>query len=150
MKSEIALFSGTDTTISNPKVDVKVNKQYDENGNIIRYDSSYTYIYTYPDGRSEYLNMDSVYDQFKPYFFDRGFDMMQRPFNDFFELDSNMNHQFFDEDYFMKQFEQEMFRFDDLMHEMDSLRNLFLKEMYPNIEIEKKPVNIKSNDPIEI
>ena len=26
MKSEIALFSGTDTTISNPKVDVKVNK----------------------------------------------------------------------------------------------------------------------------
>jgi len=94
--------------------------------------------------------MDSIYNQFKPYFVDRGFDMMQRPFNDFFELDSNMHNQFFDEDFFMKQFEQEMFRFDDLMHEMDSLRNLYLKEMYPGIEIEKKPVNTKTDEIIEI
>ena len=38
---------GIDTTVTNPKVDIKVNKEYDKNGNIIRYDSSYTYIYTY-------------------------------------------------------------------------------------------------------
>ena len=134
--------------ISEPDTN-KVNKQYDEKGNIIRYDSSYTYIYTYPNGKSKEINIDSLYNSFKPYFFDKGFDMMHKPFNDFFEMDSTFQQHFFDEDYFMNQFEREMFRFDDLMREMDSLRNIFLKEIYPNIELEKEPAD-KTINTIEI
>jgi len=29
-----------------PKIDIKVNKEYDDKGNVIKYDSSYSYIYS--------------------------------------------------------------------------------------------------------
>lgn len=139
-KSELP-FSGEktepscpDTTLVNPKVDIKVNKEYDENGNVIRYDSSYTYIYTYPDGRTEPLNMDSIFNGFRPYFFNKGFDLMQKPFHQFFDIDSTFQQHFFDQDYFMQQFEKEIFRFEDMMREMDSLRNYYLKEIYTEMK----------------
>ncbi|OFX83275.1 MAG: hypothetical protein A2W99_12335 [Bacteroidetes bacterium GWF2_33_16] len=141
---------GIDTTVTNPKVDIKVNKEYDKNGNIIRYDSSYTYIYTYPDGSLEMLNIDSIFNNFRPYFFNRGFDLMQKPFIDFFDVDSSFQKHFFDNDYFMQQFEQEMFHFEELMHEMDSLRNLYLKEMYPDLKQELTPGTKKTSKTIEI
>ena len=44
---------------------------------------------------------------------------------------------FFDTDFFMQQFENEMFHFERMIHEMDSLRNLFLKETYPEVKNEQ-------------
>lgn len=125
-----------DTIFTNPKIDIKVNKEFDDNGNVIRYDSSYSYIYTYPNGNTEELNMDSIFNSFKPFFFDRGFDIIHNPFNNFFDEDTFYQHHFFDDDFFMNQFENEMFHFEEMMHKMDSLRNLFLKEMYPDFEEE--------------
>jgi hypothetical protein len=138
-----------DTSLVNPKVDIKVNKEFDRNGNVIRYDSTYTYIYTYPNGTKETINIDSVFNSFRPYFFDKGMDLMQKPFIDFFESDSNFQQHFFDHDYFMNHFENEMFRFEEMIHEMDSLRNLYLKEMYPEIKLKNTP-EPKSNSDINI
>lgn len=42
-----------------PKVDVKVNKKYDENGNLIAYDSSYSIIYSSPGTDIQYFNLDN-------------------------------------------------------------------------------------------
>ncbi len=42
-----------------PKVDVKVNKKFDENGNLIQYDSSYSIIYTSPGTDIQFYNMDN-------------------------------------------------------------------------------------------
>jgi len=139
-----------DTILVNPKVDIKVDKEYDKNGNIIRYDSTYRYVYTFPNGKLEILNMDSIFNNFRPYFFDNGFDLMQKPFNHFFEMDSSFQQHFFDNDYFMQQFEREMFRFEEMMHEMDSLRNQYLKEMYPEIKQKTKPLPNKTGNTIEI
>ena len=127
-------LNGKDTLKDNPHIDIKVNKEYDENGNVIRYDSSYTYIYTHSGGRTEELNIDSIFGSFKPYFFNRGFDLMKDPFDQFFEKDTFYQNHFFDNDFFMQQFQNEMFRFEDMMREMDSLRNRFLHEMYPEIK----------------
>ncbi|MGE0089679.1 MAG: hypothetical protein AB7S50_09435 [Bacteroidales bacterium] len=143
-RSEIrakSIISGNkpDTSLVNPKVDIKVNKEFDRNGNVIRYDSTYTYIYTYPNGNKETINIDSVFKSFKPYFFDKGIDLMQKPFIDFFESDSSFQQHFFDHDYFINQFENEMFRFEEMMREMDSLRNLYLKEIYPEIKLKNTP-----------
>lgn len=124
-------MTGKDTIQTNPKIDIKVNKEYDDNGNIIRYDSSYTYIYTYPNGNTEELNIDSIFNRFRPYFFDHGFDVIHDPFKSFFDKDTFYQRHFFDDDFFMNQFENEMFQFKKMMQEMDSLRNRFLKEMYP-------------------
>ena len=52
--------------IDTPKVDVRVNKQYDEHGNLIAYDSSYTSIYQSHAGDAVY--MDSVFKDFMPGF----------------------------------------------------------------------------------
>lgn len=125
-----------DTVFTNPKIDIKVNKEFDNNGNVIRYDSSYSYIYTYPNGSTEELNMDSIFNSFKPFFFDHSFDIIHDPFNIFFNEDTLYQHHFFDDDFFMNQFENEMFHFKEMMHEMDSLRNLFLKDMYPDFKEE--------------
>lgn len=134
-----------DTTLVNPKVDIKVNKEFDRNGNIIRYDSTYTYIYTYPNGNKETINIDSIFNSFRPYFFDRGIDLMQKPFIDFFDSDSSFQQHFFDHDYFMNQFEMDMFRFEEMIHEMDSLRNLYLKEKYPEMKQKTNPKPEKEN-----
>lgn len=42
-----------------PKVDVKVNKKYDENGNLIAYDSSYSIIYSSPGADIQFFNLDN-------------------------------------------------------------------------------------------
>jgi hypothetical protein len=49
-----------------PKVDVKVNKQYDENGNLIAYDSTYVWSYSNASGNQVDVNIDSVLSRFKP------------------------------------------------------------------------------------
>ena len=139
-----------DTTTSNPKIDIKVKKEYDKAGNIVRYDSSYIYIYKYPDGSTKSLNIDSIFNHFQPYFFDKSFNLMRKPFYQFFEMDTIFQKHFFDQDYFMKQFEQEMFQFEKMMHEMDSLKNLYLKEMYPNIKQNNNPDEERTNQLIEI
>lgn len=131
-----------DTLKTNPKIDIKVNKEYDDEGNIIRYDSTYSYIYTYPDGKQKNINIDSLFQSFQPYFFDRSFEMMQDPFKQFFERDSFYERHFFDHDFFMQQFEREKLHFDEMIKQMDSLRNQFLKESFPNIQQNKsKPTN---------
>lgn len=135
-----------DTLKTNPKVDIKVNKEYDDNGNIIRYDSTYSYIYTYPDGNTKTLNVDSLFKSFQPYFFDRSFEIMRDPFRSFFDQDTFYEKHFFDHDYFMQQFEREKFHFDRMIKQMDSLRNEFLKQTYPDIQQNKNKQEKKSSE----
>ncbi|HAF30738.1 MAG TPA: hypothetical protein DCG75_16975 [Bacteroidales bacterium] len=139
-----------DTVSANPKIDIKVNKEYDDHGNIIRYDSSYTYIYTYPNGNTEELNIDSIFNRFRPFFFNHGSNIIHDPFNSFFDEDTFYQQHFFDDDFFMNQFENEMFHFKEMMHEMDSLRNLFLKDMYPDFKDEPVKPKKEKTKGIEI
>jgi hypothetical protein len=82
-----------------PKVDVKVNKKFDERGNLIQYDSSYSIIYSSPDTDIQFFNLenDSIFSQFKNNMmgndFFKGFPDMGFQ-NDFFTLDpfENMKH----------------------------------------------------------
>ena len=133
-KSRQQDLPGKDTVNTNPKIDIKVEKEYDDDGNIIRYDSTYTYVYRHSDGNLEELNMDSIFNNFKPYFFDNGFDIMQSPFDGFFDKDTLYQKHFFDSDYFMQQFNRQKFQFEDMIREMDSLRNRYLKELYPEYQ----------------
>ncbi|MEE4198100.1 MAG: hypothetical protein V2I54_10680 [Bacteroidales bacterium] len=140
-----------DTLKTNPQIDIQVKKEYDDQGNIIRYDSSYSYIYTYPDGNQKKINTDSIFQSFQPYFFDRSFDIMQDPFKRLFESDSSYERHFFDQDYFMQQFEKDHLLIEKMIKQMDSLRNQFLKENYPHLEQQKgKPENKKDQTIYEI
>lgn len=120
-----------DTIKTNPKIDIKVEREYDDNGNIIRFDSSYSYLYVDSINNFNESYMDSIFNSFRPYFFNNGRDIIQNPFYDFFDNDTLYHQHFFDDDYFIQQFNNQMFQFKEMIEEMDSLRNMFLKEFYP-------------------
>jgi len=77
-----------------PQVDVRVNKKYDEKGNLIQYDSTYSYYYTSPPTSKNSIRSDSVFNIFKiPLRNDyRGL------------LDDNMNSIFFNDSLFKYDF----------------------------------------------
>ena len=126
---------------NNPKIRIKVNKKYDKNGNIIRYDSSYTYVYISPDGKSIQLNADSVFHGFKPYFYDNFPKIMKKPFGDFFENDSLFRYNFFDDSLFEKMFNEEYLEFKKMIKRMDSLKSGYIYKHYPFMKKNRKKFN---------
>lgn len=139
-----------------PKKDIKVNREYDEDGNLIRYDS--TYVYSWSSDSTRNFIPDSTFwgkmdvkkmQEYMNRFFKRdsaGHDHFRHPFfsDDFFDRDF-FNPQFFGRDFnfrdstryeFFKNFEDMMKghneyrneRMDDMNRELDSLRNDFLKQ----------------------
>ena len=112
-----------------PKINYKVNKQYDENGNLIAYDSVYTYSYSSQDGDGSIIfDSDSGMNVFGN--MNMPFDMFNNDiFKRFFKSDSSMfpnnNNMLFNDPFFnngfdmMDQMREQMKR----MHKMDSLFN---------------------------
>lgn len=99
-------FLGAQTdTLNQPHMNYKVQKEYDENGNIIRYDSSYSYSYSSPGFNNfqldsfpsfpELFNPDFMEEFFNssPWMMDSLFDFQYqfRPF-----LDDSLMNSFFD------------------------------------------------------
>ena len=105
----------------NPDENITVNKEFDEHGNLIKYDSIYSY--SYSSGNK--LN-DSIKMQFKKHFnthslFNDSF------FEDFFQIDSTtgrFNHRNFFFDGFTNQDEE----IKSMMKRMDSIQQLFFNQ----------------------
>ena len=80
-------------TIAKPKVDVRVNKKYDDKGNLLQYDSTYSYFYSSPRFKNS-ISSDSLFSNFK---------MPLR--NDYKGLlEDNMNNIFFNDSLFKYDF----------------------------------------------
>jgi len=111
-----------------------VNKEMDENGNIIRYDSTYTWSYSNIEGDSVSVNVDSLMQSFRQYFDDR----MPSLFGDNFMKpllnDSLLPHDFFSDDFFQHRFEDDFFDVEKMFQRMDSIRNQFFKDRFPEME----------------
>lgn len=122
-----------DTLKSNePKVDIKVNKKYDDYGNLIQYDSTYSYVYSSQNMNSE--DLDSIIGNFKPFFYNNMPDVFGNSFDDFFNSRSFSNEDFFKNDFFENQFQKHNKMMEDMISKMDSIRNEYLKQKYPKIE----------------
>ncbi|WP_299577119.1 hypothetical protein [uncultured Sunxiuqinia sp.] len=112
-----------------PKTDIVVNRQFDENGNLIRYDSTYTQFYNSIEQDS--LLADSILSEFKNRF------NLQYPFsdrsyfNDFFFQDSLLQYDFYKKNFFYERFQNNMKRMDSLFQEMDSMKNRFFMDQFP-------------------
>lgn len=83
--------SADSLSFNKPKENIKVNKKYDENGNLIEYDSVYSYSYSY-SGNDFNINPDSLLRNFGFKGWDNGIGLFSSPFNfEFpFEHDSLM------------------------------------------------------------
>ena len=110
-----------------PQVNVRVNKVYDDQGNLVRYDSTYTSVYNGMGGDS--LRMDSLMQQFMGQF-NRpdGMGMMGPGMNNLFFNDSLLGFDFFHNDFFRKRMELNQRYMQDMMQRMDSLKNQFFIE----------------------
>lgn len=119
------------------KYKVKVNKQYDSTGHLIKYDSSYSYSYTGVTGNRTFSKNDTVYRHFKSFFEKAYPDFSNNLYDNLFYNDSLFKYDFFNPDYFRRRYELNNQMFENMFHRMDSLKNQYMKENYPN-GIQKK------------
>ena len=112
-----------------PKEDIIVNKQYDEDGNLTKFDSTYTYFYSNID--NDTIAEDSIFTDFRK-MFEFQYPFSYNPlFNNFFFQDSLMQYDFYKEDFFSERFRQNMKQTEKLFQEMDSVKNKFFMEQFP-------------------
>jgi hypothetical protein len=119
-----------------PKVQVKVNKVYDENGNVVRYDSVYTW--SYHSGNQ--IDVDSLMGKFMPYFHQHFSDSLFEHFSQpVFPLsDSALMLDFFNNDHFFDQWHEQLFDFKHQLQAMDSLKRQFFKQFLRQNKVKHK------------
>ena len=124
-------------SLNTPNTNIQVNKVYDDDGNLIRYDSTYTYYYS-NIGDDSVLN-DSIFNEFRKQF-NIEYPFSNRDFFDeFFFQDTLLKYDFFRNDFFTERFRRNMEMMDKLFWEMDSLKNDFYMQQVP-----KKKKNTKT------
>jgi len=113
-------------SVIKPKVDIKVNRRFDEKGNMIGFDSTYTSYYTNMSGDT--AGMDSLMGSFDRYFKADHPLFFKNHFDPLFFNDSTRYPDFFHDDYFMRRYELNDQYMRGMMQQMDSIKNKFYKE----------------------
>jgi len=123
----------TNSMGNQPRISWEVKKEVDEDNNIIRYDSTYTWSYTNMEGDSVTVNIDSVMQSFNRYFYDQFPSIWDKNFIYPYRNDSLLQQDFFKDDYFQNQWRQNYFQMEEMFMGMDSLRSQFLLRSYPGL-----------------
>lgn len=117
--------------ISNqPQTEIKVNKEYDKDGNLVKYDSTYSYFYSNIEGDS--VLRDSIFRDFKSQFNQQYLFSKDPFFNDFFFIDSLLPFDFYRDDFFSTRFKNNMNHMNQLFWEMDSIKNTYFMQQFPS------------------
>ena len=119
--------------IIKPKEKWDVKKEYDEFGNLIKYDSIYSYSYSNIEGDTIQVNLDSIMNSFRGYFKENTPFKWNQHFSYFPQNDSLFMNDFFKDDYFFNQWNREPLDISKMMRQMDSTRNAFLKKFHPEL-----------------
>ncbi len=130
-----------------PKGSWQVNKEVDENGNLTRYDSIYSWSSTDNPRSISPDQIDSITKRFGT-FFGKDFSMSGEEFSGLSQNDSLFMNRFFnggfdDDDLLINHFQGNMPEIQDLMKQMDSLQNLFLERRRPSVLIPKAVDSLK-------
>lgn len=118
--------AATSYSLSRPKVNIKVNKHYDDKGNVIGFDSTYTSFYSNVQGDTS--TMDSLMGNFDNYFNRDYSSIFKNEFNTLFFNDSLRYPDFFHKDFFMKRYELNDHYLRNMMGRMDSIKNQFYQQ----------------------
>jgi hypothetical protein len=113
-------------SVDKPKVTVKVNRHYDDKGNLVGFDSTYSSYYSNVKGDTS--KMDSLMNSFDRYFNRSHSSFLDKRFNNLFFNDSLRYPDFFHNDFFMKRYELNDLYLRDMMRSMDSVKNRFFRE----------------------
>ena len=116
-----------------PEGQWQVHREYDKDGNLIRYDSIYSWSYSTDKGESVTINLDSIMDEFRGYFKEVAPFDWKRDFSYFPGPDSLLIKEFFAEDYFYNHWERQQDVIDRMIKKMDSSRNEFLRKYHSEL-----------------
>jgi len=124
------------TSKTKPNTNIKVNKEYDKNGNLLKFDSTYTSYYSNIDTSSVMRN--KTYNDFIKEFNKLYFFSTQPYFNHLFFNDTLLKYDFYKKDFFSNRFKSNLDQMDRLFWEMDSMKNDFYKQKNNPGDIKKK------------
>jgi hypothetical protein len=110
-------------SVDKPQVNIKVNRRYDDKGNMIGFDSTYSSYYSNVKGDT--TEMDTLMKSFDRYFDFNHTTFFNNEFKPLFFNDSLRYPDFFHHDYFIKRYELNDRYMRDMMHRMDSIKNKF-------------------------
>ena len=122
-----------------PKGKWQVHKKFDENGNLIAYDS----VYTYSSFDSKYAsqNIDSIMRQFQQHFSKIEGLPWKNSFSFYPDIDSTFSQSFRDSEFFSRAWKEQNMDLERMLRQMDSVRELFLRDFY------KAPAKNQSKSP---
>jgi hypothetical protein len=112
-----------------PHENIVVNKKYDDNGNLIAFDSTYTFYYS--SNMKDSINMDTLLKKFREFY---GSSIVKpgKLLNE--ELDSIVISRFFHKDPLIYSFYNEKNRLEEALKSMDSLQMSIFREFMKNSE----------------
>jgi hypothetical protein len=114
--------------VEEPKGTWKVDKEFDENGNLIRYDSIYSWSSNDKFDNLSLSDKDSLMQSFKSQFFSNYSRFKNQGFDDVFSQDSLFSKHFFNDDFFGSSFGKEFMDIDKLRQQMIARQKKFLKK----------------------
>jgi hypothetical protein len=123
------------TEQAKPKVEVKVNRKYDSKGNLVRFDSTYSYFYSSKGKDSVRVGLDTIFQRFKAAH-QNDFTAWRNDVNNIFFNDSLFKYDFLNEDFFSQRFEMNMQRMREMLRDMDSVKTDYLR--HPGKELKKE------------
>ena len=127
-------------SVNAPKGNWKVTREVDENGNIVKYDSVYSYSYSTHNGDTvDIKDVDSLIRSFRSFSMDRippewNENFMRSLFFD----DKMMQEDFFNDDFFQNRKDQTFTDMHERLKYMDSLHNLFFQDRFPQLKESKE------------
>jgi hypothetical protein len=125
-----------------PKGTWKVDKEFDENGNLIRYDSIYSWSSNGQWKDLSSVNKDSLLNAFESQFYKYFSHFENEGFDDVFSQDSLFGKHFFNEDFFKSDFGKDFMDINKIRQRMLERQKQFLEKyrqefIKPEIEEEK-------------
>src|SRR5215216_6317038 len=128
--------TASNDSLSKPKVNIQVNRRFDQQGNLIGFDSTYSTLYSSIQGDTAAI--DSAMRGFNTFFRKSNPSFFNDHFNPLFLDDSVRYPDFFHHDFFMKQYQLNDAYMKDMIQRMDSIKNQFYNDRIPNALYHKK------------
>ncbi|WP_299381331.1 hypothetical protein [uncultured Lacinutrix sp.] len=115
-------------TVKEPKGTWKVDKEFDENGNLIRFDSIYSWSSNNKFDNLSLSDRDSLMQTFKSRFFSNYSQFENQEFEDVFSQDSLFSKHFFNDDFFGSNFGNDFMDIDKLTQQIIARQKKFLEK----------------------
>lgn len=106
----------------------KVNKEFDDAGNLIRYDSIYSWSSTKKLDKLSLTEKDSLLQTFKSRFFRNFSDFDTKNFEDVFSKDSLFSKHYFNDEFFGSDFGRDFMDIDKITQQMIARQKKFLEK----------------------